>query len=343
MGDTEIQWADKVWNPVTGCTKVSSGCKNCYAERLFPRTAAGQRVPVNASAGINDRDPDPADDSHFRQRVFTDVMCHDDRLEQPLHWRKPLRIFVNSMSDLFHEDVPFAFIDKVFATMARCPQHTFQILTKRPTRMRDYLRTCRNLTDVIAVGAVIEKGQNTWPLPNVWLGVSVEDQKTANERIPLLLRTIAHVRFVSYEPALSMVNFRRIEINPEGMGGTIYLDVLAGKGCSVGGNWDYVGIDWLIIGGESGPSARPFHFNWARTVIKQAIESNVPVFMKQIGSRFFIDESVDALLARFPPAGDWKIDASAGGSLPFIPCDRKGGDMSEWEEDLRVRQFPKQP
>src|SRR5512138_537500 len=131
MGETSIQWTDRTWNPVTGCTKVSAGCKYCYAERVFPRAYSRDRVPIIK----NGRDPDPANDAHFRSRQFTDVRCHEGRLEQPLHWRKPQRVFVNSMSDLFHEDVPFEFIDQVFAVMKKASVHTFQILTKRPERM----------------------------------------------------------------------------------------------------------------------------------------------------------------------------------------------------------------
>src|SRR3990167_5970484 len=120
---TKIEWTDETWNPVTGCTKVSQGCKNCYAERLWPKVSAAEAKR----------------EGWDKPRAFPDVRCHPERLEAPLHWKKPRRIFVNSMSDLFHEDVPFIFIDRVFAVMALCPQHTFQILTKRPERMREYM------------------------------------------------------------------------------------------------------------------------------------------------------------------------------------------------------------
>src|SRR4051794_28127284 len=131
MGGTSIEWTDATWNPVTGCAKVSPGCAHCYAERLAPKVFAGQTVPLPTG--------DPADPLNVRRREFTDVMCHEGRLDAPLHWRQPRRIFVNSMSDLFHEDVPDAFIDRVFAVMALAPQHTFQILTKRADRMRAYM------------------------------------------------------------------------------------------------------------------------------------------------------------------------------------------------------------
>src|SRR3990167_4191801 len=200
-------FADATWSPVTGCTKVSAGCTNCYAERVFPRTAHGQRVPVNSSAGITDRDPDPARAGEFRQREFTDVRTHPERLDQPLHWKKPRRIFVNSMSDLFHEDVPESFISAVFMAMSRAHWHEFQILTKRAERMRVIV------SKWLADGVTWREG-STGILRNVWLGVSCEDQPTADERIPLLLQTPAAVRLISYEPALSYVDFSKWLYHP---------------------------------------------------------------------------------------------------------------------------------
>src|SRR5690242_6858736 len=169
---SKIEWTDSTWNPVSGCSKVSQGCKNCYAERLWPKVAG-------AEAKRTGKPP----------RAFTDVRCHPERLDAPLRWRAPKRIFVNSMSDLFHEDVPFSFVDEVWGTMIEAPQHTYQILTKRPARMRDYLRSYAPAMD-----ARIEK----WPLPHVWLGVSVEDSETAQARVPDLWSTPAAVRFISY-------------------------------------------------------------------------------------------------------------------------------------------------
>ena len=250
MTKTSIEWTDRVWNPVTGCSKVSQGCKNCYAETIADR--------------------------FWGDRKFTDVRCHEDRLEQPLHWRKPSRVFVNSMSDLFHEDVPMSFLNRVFKVMTDCPQHTFQVLTKRPIRMLAYMSQ-----------------RDTIP-PNVWLGVSVEDQATADERIPLLLQTPAAVRWISYEPSLGPLDFSQVI-----MGDGDHLDTLYNDG-------EDAGIDWVVCGGESGPHARPMHPDWARSVRDQCIAAGVPFFMKQMG-----------------------------GSRD------KGGDMSEWPEDLRVREYPK--
>lgn len=285
---TKIQWTDKVWNPVTGCTKVSAGCKNCYAERI-----AGRRLPAGG----------------FVDRAFTDVRCHPERLDAPLRWRKPRRVFVNSMSDLFHEDVPAQFIGNVFNVCSRCPQHTFQVLTKRPERMRRI------------IGAVP-------PPPNVWLGVSVEDQATADERIPLLLQTPAAVRFVSYEPALGPVRLTSIT------DGTFGRDALRVDDNSLG--WPEKHIDWVIVGGESGPGARPCDVAWVRSVVEQCRAAGVPCFVKQLGARpVGLREECDRC--------NWQLRTGRHGlDCPGIPVlrGRKGGDPAEWPEDLRVREFP---
>ncbi len=248
MGDTSIEWTDKTWNPVTGCTKVSDGCKHCYAERLFPRAYPG--------------------------RAFTKVRCHPERLEQPLRWRKPQRIFVNSMSDLFHEDIPDEFIGLVFRTMCHpdAARHTFQILTKRPERM---LAFCRQMDEFGWIPPDNACGI-TWPLPNVWLGVSVENQETADERIPLLLQTPAAVRFISAEPLLGPIDLKHGNwIPPRGGGPKVNIyRPLETQGPS---------LDWVIVGGESGPKARPMHPQWARDLRDQCVAAGVPYFLKQFG------------------------------------------------------------
>ncbi len=248
MGKTSIEWTDETWNPVTGCTKVSPGCAHCYAERLFPR-------------------------AYGKDRKFTDIQLHPERLSKPLHWRKPRLVFVNSMSDLFHEDVPVRFIDKIFAVMGLAPKHTFQVLTKRPDRMRAYCCDPASFGRVMALSAeLIDKidgvsqriehrddGLPGFQLPNVWLGVSVEDQKRVDKRIPPLLETPAAVRFVSAEPLLGPVDF--------------------------GEAMDQ--IDWVIVGGESGPGARPMDPGWVRFIHEQCLTTGagIPFFFKQWGGR----------------------------------------------------------
>jgi len=231
MGDkTGIQWTDSTWNPISGCTKVSAGCKNCYAERLHNRFTPLSTYPR-----------------------FTDIVLHPDRLEIPLHWRKPRRIFVVSMGDLFHEAVSEEFIRRVLTVCDRAADergHTFQILTKRPDRMATVVREW---------WTAFRKEGCEPRMDQIWLGTSVEDQATADERIPHLLATPAAVRFVSYEPALGPVDFQW----------DIYTDDLR--------------PNWVICGGESGPHARPSHPDWFRQVRDQCQAAGVPFFFKQFG------------------------------------------------------------
>lgn len=245
---TGIEWTDATWNPVTGCSKVSQGCKHCYAEREWPRMT--KLVPAYAG------------------REFTDVRTHADRLDQPLRWKKPRMIFVNSMSDLFHEDVPFEFIDSVFAAMELSPQHTFQVLTKRPARMRDYMLDYR---------------KHLHPLPNVWLGVSVEDQAAADERIPLLLDTPAAVRWISAEPLLGPVDLTRVMRTPKHSEWTYCDNALTGMHSTKQGQYQGNSLDWVVVGGESGPKARPMSPDWARSLRDQCAAAGVPFLFKQWG------------------------------------------------------------
>lgn len=266
---TGIEWTEATWNPVTGCAKVSQGCKHCYAEREWPRMTK----LVKAYAG----------------RAFTDVMTHGDRLDQPIRWTKPRMIFVNSMSDLFHEAVPDEFIDSVFGVMWAClwgrnekPGHVFQVLTKRADRMRDYLLQDRR--EHWARAAVNHGGgidpDGIWdqvmdaegPHPRIWLGVSVEDQKAADERIPLLLQTPAAVRWISAEPLLGPVDL--------GLFGTVPKDI------SQRYTLTYEMLHWVVVGGESGPKARPMKQEWARSLRDQCDDAGVPFLFKQWGEWF---------------------------------------------------------
>jgi protein gp37 len=251
MAKSKIEWTDEVWNPITGCTKVSQGCEHCYAETIANRFWATQYPP--------NEDGSP--------RKFTNVRLHPERLEDLLKWRKPRRVFVNSMSDLFHEDVPDEFIAAVWGRMIAAPQHTFMILTKRPIRMTEivpnlYRDLFTNEPQVV---------------PNVWLGVSVEDQATADERIPYLLQTPSAVRFVSYEPALGPVDFNYWLTERYGCGGE-----RANAGCEECW-WQLNKLDWIIMGGESGPGTRPMHPDWALSMRDQCQAAGVPFFFKQWG------------------------------------------------------------
>jgi protein gp37 len=258
-------------------------------------------------------------------------------------------VFVDSMSDLFHEDVPDAYIDRVFAVMALAPRHTFQVLTKRPERMRDYLSRTRGSDGVIcrvnAAAREIPKGQwwhgdhTSWPWPNVWLGVSAENQEQADKRIPELLQTPAAVRFISAEPLL----------------GPLVVSDVSRRSDAVQqlGRRPLDGIDWVIVGGESGPGARPCNVAWVRSIVRQGHAFRVPVFVKQLGAQILDrnDAEFDGSCATAWPEAIEQRDAVQhnphgfreewqGADVRIHLRDRKGGDMAEWPEDLRVRQFP---
>ena len=214
-----IEWTDATWNPVTGCTKVSPGCAHCYAEAITLRfKRGGPFLPGK-----------------------TTIRTHPDRLEDPQKWRSPKMIFVNSMSDLFHEEISFDYIREVFKVMEDTPRHIYQVLTKRPNIMLEYS----------------ESHQNKWP-DNVWAGVSVENQYWADARIPLLEKVPTAIKFLSVEPLL-----KRVDLAP-------HLD----------------SVNWVIVGGESGPKARPMEEDWVRSIRDDCLEAKVPFFFKQWGGRY---------------------------------------------------------
>lgn len=322
---SNIEWTDETWQVTAGCNMVSSGCANCYAEKMAWRLLCMAEADLEAG-----KDPK-------RKRPYLHVLNEGggwngrvltlpDRLTDPLRWKRPRRIFVNSMSDLFHEDVPFEFIDRVWAVMALCPQHTFQILTKRPERMAEYVN--RRGAAVAHYDALWKfsdayphvakrlpespESGDPWPLPNVWLGTSVEDQKAADERIPHLLGCPAAVRFLSCEPLLGPVDLLRF-LDPDPL--------------RIGVRNAFAQVpDWVIVGGESGPKARPCDVGWIRGVVRQCREANMPVFVKQLGSFPFCDSATGN------PADIAMFERRL--------ADRKGGDPAEWPEDLRVREWP---
>ena len=252
MNRTSIEWTDYSWNPVTGCTKVSAGCRECYAETMTRR--------FSKTWGYN----------------FNQVRIHEDRLGEPYLQKKPSRIFVCDMSDLFHEAVPFKFIDLVFTQIARCRQHTFQVLTKRPDRLLEYFQSRDRMWQNERMQTLEARlryyayqwdfyfddpGNWIWPLPNLWIGTSCENQATANLRIPQLMASPAAVHFVSCEPLLGRIDFDQVprnRLHP----------------------WT---LDWVIAGGESGHNARPMHPRWIRSIRDQCEAADVPFFFKQWG------------------------------------------------------------
>lgn len=330
--NTGIEWTDATWNPVAGCSILSPACAHCYAMKMAARLAAIGQAKYQGLTQPSKAGP-----------VWTGKVALDDAaLTQPLRWKRARRIFVNSMSDLFHEGVPDAFIDKVFAVMALTPQHTYQLLTKRADRMRDYLRsqpTLRRLDDAICalrkddrhVGPLphLEPGERWYPLANVWLGVSVEDQKHADARIPLLLDTPAAVRWISAEPLLGPIDLTGLNIgtvvsdDPELDGGQWAMNCLI----KTPPGSRLTGLDWVVVGGESGPDARPMHPDWARSLRDQCAAAEVPFFFKQWGE--WLDEMVATVSGHAP--GPAMFDAQ---SMPrgdrwhfYDPNDRLGGAM----------------
>jgi len=300
---SKIEWTDASWNPIVGCSVVSPGCTNCYAMKQ------AHRIQAMTHAGGKPSHYDGTTQLTKGGPVWTGnvALAPDRKFMEPVRWNKPRTIFVNSMGDLFHEDVPDEWIDRAFAIMALCPQHTFQVLTKRADRMRTYLselRGSRSIYDAcFKVSGLIHpkdhyhdarcgaraldllRSEN--PLPNVWLGVSAEDQKRADERIPHLLQTPAAARFISAEPLLGPLDLQRISLgkseatfygHAEIKYAAFFMDALRGVN-----NGAIPALDWIIVGGESGPNARPMHPDWARSIRDQCQAADVPFFFKQWG------------------------------------------------------------
>lgn len=310
---SKIEWCDASWNPIVGCSAVSAGCANCFAIQSVARVAAcqGANSAYHTLTMVHD---------NGRRDWSGDLKFFEDRLDQPLRWRRPRKIFVNSLSDLFHPGVSWYTLDRIFATMAQASRHTFIVLTKRPEFMRAYLTdegtphriagelvargrsdTAFHVTKDLDLGDGVVSAKR-WPLPNVWMGVTVEDQKAADERVPLLLQTPAAVRFLSVEPMLGPVIFKKAihycitpgctyEImtdNPVGHCGTAFEHrdpARASVYCPTCGYLVKVraSIDWVICGGESGDKARPMHPDWARSLRDQSVAVGVPFFHKQNG------------------------------------------------------------
>ena len=297
----------------------TGGCLNCYAARLNARGLPGLLSPTTSKPFARILQSGP--------RWTGDVELIESQLLLPLKWKKPRKIFVNSMSDLFHEALTDEAIDRVFAVMALCPQHVFQCLTKRPERMLQYING-RQWGRMCDIARQIPGGSHShnpkYPLENVWMGVSVENQATADARIPLLLQTPAAVHWISLEPQLERVGLAR------------YLRPVDGSGPKF--------LGWVVQGGESGPGARPFDIQWARNTIDQCREADVACFVKQLGAKPYWP-LVNGL-------GQWadhvRFSRDTSREAPYHwdeihLNDRKGSDPAEWPEDLRVQQFPLEP
>lgn len=306
---TSIEWTDETWTPVTGCQQITPGCGHCYAktehDRRHAAYLAGNRMAPQYAV------------------PFENVQLQPKRLTQPLSWRQPRRIFVCSGADLFHDDVPLEYLARVWAVMALAPRHTFQVLTKRPARMRAVLRHpdfYGLVLDAAHEFRSARKDLYSVPVsnpahaafyPQIWVGVSVENQRFANERIPILLDTPAAVRFLSCEPLLGPLDFT----SGGGEGADPWtFSMLRGED---GVEPPIPGIDWVIVGGESGKGARRFELNWGESILDQCRTAGVPAFMKQIGAHATL--------------GGPDFPYSIGGH---------GDDMERWPNQFRVREFP---
>ena len=286
--ETSIQWTATVnedgsvtpgstWNPTKGCSRVSEGCRGCYAEGIAARFSGlhpktGKPLAYHGLARMSDNGP----------RWTGKLAMAPAHLDDPIRWKRPRRIFVNSMSDLFHERLTDEQIASVFRVMLNAPRHTYMILTKRAKRMHDWVRWFEQ-----------ERGE---PLPPfIWLGVSAEDQENANERIPWLLATPTRIRFVSAEPLIGPIDFG--EVHPTYRGGL-----------------EAPRLDWVIVGGESGRDCRPFDVEWARSIIRQCRAAGAAAFCKQLGGKPFDStgawESRDVLPSHGPPIEEWGPDFS---------------------------------
>lgn len=376
MSVTSIEWCDVTWNPVRGCSRVSEGCRNCYAEAMAARNLPEMRSPSTGESFARSTPAGP--------RWTGRVELIPSKLDEPLGWRKPRRVFVNSMSDLFHESLPNDAIAAVFGVMASAPAHTFLILTKRPQRMREWFAWVDSQPaqagcgggnvhpfSVIAwaatlqgvPGVTVERlyeqrggGSAPWPLPNVWLGVSVEEQATADERIPELIQTPAVTRFVSFEPALGPVDFGAwLQGPPCPTCGTTDSSIGVREerwepgrwycrrpGCTEIEGFGWWGIDQIIVGGEAGRGARAFDVAIAHSVVHQCDQADqVWPFVKQLGRVPVMAEAVWKALHPTPLLNARNHKHTPPGFVPLALKHRKGSDMSEWPEALRRREFPR--
>lgn len=314
---TTIEWTNKTWNPLVGCSKISEGCRNCYAIKEAHRLAGNPNPKISSVyQGLTERRGDRTEWTGL-------VKFIPERLEVPLKTRKPTMWFVNSMSDLFHESVTDEQIARIWDVMAATPQHVYQVLTKRPQRMLEWVKRCshhpqqwsitHNGNQPMPYGdGIIVGDAEKWPLPNVWLGVTVENQKAADERIPLLLQTPAAVRFLSCEPLLEEVDLQ--------LWARQTLKGLQLEGLPQQGEIVEPGIDWVIVGGESGSKARECHTHWIQSLVRQCNDAHIPCFVKQMGSNCLTSQEHSQGIA-WPPPG-------------------KGGDITQFPKDLQVRQFP---
>jgi protein gp37 len=310
---TNISWTDETWNSIVGCSRISAGCINCYAA-IAAASPRLQQFPQYQK--VKDWDGT--------------VEFVESQLLKPLSWKKPKRIFVCSMSDLFHENIPDEWRDRIFAVMAVAHWHTFQVLTKRPENALRYFQRNDLAQAIKDAGELVCKPE--LPLKNVWIGTTVENQAMADKRIPILLRIPAVIKFLSCEPLLEDIKlYLENRFICQFCGSEQNAEATTCTRCH---KWHSIQeylkatktVDWCIVGGESGKGARDCHIDWVRSLVKQCKSANVPVFVKQLGIH--------------PVASSPYIEGVACVNYFVKLRDRKGGDISEFPEDLQIREFP---
>lgn len=341
VNKSKISWTETTWNPIRGCRPVSSGCANCYAALVAARFSK----PGQPYEGLATMDGRP--------RWTGESLFVDARLADPLRWTRPRMVFVNSMSDLFFEGFDFEEIAAIFGVMASAPLHTFQVLTKRPERAREWFDWYEGssgcgASSFAAIEAAKErlgrrgfrwpKHEVQWPLRNLWLGVSVEDQARAEERIPILLDLPAHLRWISAEPLLGPVDLTRVIQRNVRVGGFL-VDELSNNVLSdedfniwTGEMVQVPRLDWVVIGGESGSRARPFELEWCYRMVRDCVAHGVPVFVKQMGDN--------------TRAADTSFDLRrADGRYPMFDHNRvvfgSRTELDEFPAALRFREWPR--
>lgn len=361
MSDTKIEWTDRTWNPVRGCSRVSPECDNCYAMGQAHRFS-GPGKAYEGLTVIRNGEVDWAGHARFVPEM----------LGEPLTWREPRKVFVNSMSDPFHHSVTDDQIAAMFGVMAACQHHTFQLLTKRADRARewyedfdgDYMRAAGLADEFLRVSSSVGKeaaklagklyghfddelgeSELPWPLPNVWLGTSCGNQKAADERIADILQCPAAVHFISAEPLLGPLQLYALSDGSwyDREGANRYNALTGTAWWSPEGDHGLAGgpkLDWVIVGGESGRGARPCEVAWIESVIEQCRSYNVPCFVKQLGSRPVVAGAEDLIPSGWSPAVREELHAADGQDREIKLEHSKGGDPREWPFRLRVRQFP---
>lgn len=317
--NSKIEWTDATWNPIRGCSRISAGCTNCYAESVAHRFS-GPGMPYEGMT------------KHGRWNGTVRVI--EKHLRDPIRWRKPRRIFVNSMSDLFHESLTFDQIDQVYGAMAAAPRHVYQVLTKRSSRMRDYTREDRRERWAAVAASLCDGGDKMYDairngprvLSQVWHGVSVEDARVIH-RVVDLLNADSEIRFLSCEPLIGA-----IPQLPLSMIRDVDITHVSTPGGIAGWSGHIREISWVIVGGESGRDARLCDGEWIRDIIQQCRRADVAVFVKQLGAHYV--DSIHGVMGRSTNAPNKSVPALR--RLKHA----KGGDIDEWPPGLGHRQFP---